>query len=217
VTEHVPAGRLVPRATYRIQLHPDYTFEDAAALVPYLAALGVSHLYLSPCLEAVPGSTHGYDVVDPTRIRGELGGLDGLRALAAAAHEAGLGLVLDIVPNHVGLISPGNPWWWDVLTHGPDGRYGRHLDLYWRPGAHGQPSLLLPQLGRDLDEELADGSLTLDHEPEDRPYGGWQVAYHEHAWPVRPGTLALVGLDEDDVPASLAEVDAERLGELLGH
>jgi (1->4)-alpha-D-glucan 1-alpha-D-glucosylmutase len=77
VTEHVPAGRLVPRATYRIQLHPEYTFEDATTLVPYLADLGVSHLYLSPCLEAVPGSTHGYDVVDPTRIRGELGGRTG--------------------------------------------------------------------------------------------------------------------------------------------
>ncbi len=217
MTERVPAGRLVPRATYRIQLHPEYTFEDATALVPYLAALGVSHLYLSPCLEAVAGSTHGYDVVDPTRIRGELGGREGLARLATAAHDAGLGLVLDIVPNHVGLISPGNPWWWDVLAHGPDGRYGRHLDLCWRPGAHDQPSLLLPQLGRDLEEELADGTLTLAHEPSDVPFGGWRIGYHEHAWPVRRGTLALVGLDEDDVAGTLAVVDTDRIRTLLDH
>jgi (1->4)-alpha-D-glucan 1-alpha-D-glucosylmutase len=217
VSERVPAGRLVPRATYRIQLHPEYTFEDATTLVPYLADLGVSHLYLSPCLEAVPGSTHGYDVVDPTRIRAALGGRDGLLRLATAAREAGLGLVLDIVPNHVGLISPGNPWWWDVLANGPEGHYARHLDLFWRPGANGQPSLLLPQLGRDLEDELAEGSLELAYESPDQPYGGWRVVYHEHAWPVRTGTLARAGLDEDDVEATLAAFDRDRLRDLLDH
>jgi (1->4)-alpha-D-glucan 1-alpha-D-glucosylmutase len=218
VSPRVPAERIVPRATYRLQLHPGYTFDDAAALVPYLRDLGVSHLYLSPCLEAVPGSTHGYDVVDPTRIRAELGGADGLDRLASVARDDGLGIVLDIVPNHVGLVSPGNPWWWDVLRSGPDGRYGRHLDVVWQPGVHGQPSLLLPQLGADLDEELAAGTLTLDH-LEGAPFDGWRVRYHEHAWPVRPGSLAAVGLDEDDVEAALTAVasDPGLLRALLDH
>jgi (1->4)-alpha-D-glucan 1-alpha-D-glucosylmutase len=195
-------------STYRLQLHPGFTFAHAADLVPQLAELGVSHLYLSPVLEAVPGSTHGYDVVDPTHVRGELGGEEGLRALAATAHEAGLGLVLDIVPNHVGLVSPVNPWWWDTLAHGPDGRYGRHLDVHWRPGAHDQPTLLLPELGRPLDEELAGTDLALAHEPSREP--AWSVVYHEHAWPVAPGTLEAIGLDPTDVSATSAAVDRDR-------
>jgi (1->4)-alpha-D-glucan 1-alpha-D-glucosylmutase len=219
VSARVPTGRVVPRATYRIQLHPGNTFEDVADLVPYLAELGVSHLYLSPALEAVPGSMHGYDVVDPTRIRVELGGEAGLDRLAATAREAGLGIVLDIVPNHVGLVSPGNPWWWDVLRNGPHGRYGSHLDIAWRPGMHGQPTLLLPQLGASLGSELEGDDLQLAHEPSDRPYSGWRIAYHEHAWPLRPGSLAVVGLDQDDVAGTLRAVadDRELLRELLEH
>jgi (1->4)-alpha-D-glucan 1-alpha-D-glucosylmutase len=197
------------RSTYRVQLHPGFTFVDAQALIPQLARLGISHLYLSPSLEAVPGSTHGYDVLDPTRIRGELGGEEGLRELAATAHEAGLGLVLDIVPNHIGLVSPDNPWWWDVLAHGPDGRYGRHLDVHWQPGVHGQQSLLLPELGAPLEEELAGEALHLDHEATgDR--AGWRVVYHDHAWPIAPGTIADTGLDEDDVEATLEAVARDR-------
>ena len=205
-----------PTSTYRVQLHPEHTFAEVAAIVPVLARLGISHLYLSPCLQAVPGSTHGYDVVDPTRIRDELGGTDGLEALRATAHAAGIGLVLDIVPNHVGLVSPANPWWWDVLAHGPDGRYGRHLDIRWREGAHGQPVLLLPELGRPLDEELAGDALQLAHDPDhERP--GWRVAYYEHAWPLAPGSLAASNLDPDDVAGTLAAVAADRtrLAELL--
>jgi (1->4)-alpha-D-glucan 1-alpha-D-glucosylmutase len=213
--------RVTPRATYRLQLTPSFGFADAAALVPQLAELGVSHLYLSPSLEAVPGSQHGYDVTDPTRIRAALGGEDGLRALHATAADAGLGLVLDIVPNHVGLVSPANPWWWDVLAHGPEGRYGHHLDVRWVPGEHGQPTLLLPELGASLDEELAGTDLQLAHG--DEPVGaappGWRVVYHEHVWPVRPGSLEAVGLDPDAVDDTLAAVagDREKLRELLAH
>ncbi len=197
------------RATYRLQLRPGHGFAAAADLVPQLAELGVSHLYLSPVLEAVPGSTHGYDVVDPTRVRDELGGEPGLRALAGTAHAAGLGLVLDIVPNHVGLVSPANPWWWDTLAHGPDGRYGRHLDIHWRPGAHGQPTLLLPELGRPLADELADADLQLDHVVDGRA-PAWRVVYHDHAWPVAPGTLAAAGLDPDDPDRTRAVVNEDR-------
>src|ERR1700704_1986526 len=100
------------RATYRLQLTPEFGFADARARVPYLRDLGVSHLYLSPSLQARAGSTHGYDVVDPTRVSAELGGEAGLRALAAAAHEHGLGLLLDIVPNHMA-VDDANPFWSD--------------------------------------------------------------------------------------------------------
>ncbi|MFO7961581.1 MAG: malto-oligosyltrehalose synthase [Nitriliruptoraceae bacterium] len=203
-------------STYRLQLHDGFTFADAERIVPRLAELGISHLYLSPCLEAVPGSLHGYDVIDPGRIRESLGGQAGLRALAATAHRAGLGLVLDIVPNHVGLVSPDNPWWWDVLAHGPDGRYGRHFDVHWRPGAHGQPTLLLPELGEPLAEALEDDVLQPAH-VEDGRHPAWRIVYHEHAWPIAPGTLADAGLDEDDVAATVATCrdDRARLRDLL--
>ena len=104
-----------PRATYRLQLHPGFTFADAVAAVPYLAELGISHLYLSPVLQAAPGSTHGYDVVDPDRVNAALGGEDGFRALVAAARAAGLGILLDIVPNHMSIAGTANRWWVDVL------------------------------------------------------------------------------------------------------
>jgi (1->4)-alpha-D-glucan 1-alpha-D-glucosylmutase len=206
-----------PRATYRLQLVPEAGFDAATGLVPYLSELGVSHLYLSPSLEAAPGSRHGYDVVDPGRVREELGGRAGLRALADAAHQAGLGLVLDIVPNHVGLVSPANPWWWDILADGPDAEHAGHFDVGWRPGTHGQPTLLLPELGSPLADELARGDVRLAHHAEDEHGGGWRVVYHDHVWPVRPGSLREEGLDPDDVPGTLATIAEEqhRLAALL--
>ncbi|WP_052667790.1 malto-oligosyltrehalose synthase [Nitriliruptor alkaliphilus] len=210
----------VPSSTYRLQLHAAFDFRDAAAAVPYLADLGVSHLYLSPTLASAPGSRHGYDVVDPSRLDDELGGDEGFTHLSEAVHRAGMRLVLDLVPNHVGLLSPHNPWWWDVLRHGPDSRYAGHLDIRWQRRGDGPPQVLLPHLARPLDDELADGdALHLEHgEP---PHGDdghadarWRVVYHEHAWPVRPGSLAAVGLDGDDVAGTVATVEADR-GRLL--
>jgi (1->4)-alpha-D-glucan 1-alpha-D-glucosylmutase len=214
-----------PSSTYRFQLHPGFTFADAARRVPYLAELGVSHLYLSPILQAVPGSTHGYDVVDPGRLRDELGGDEGFASLVEAAHAHGLGIVVDIVPNHVGLVSPHNPWWWDVLRHGPDSRYAGHLDVRWQQRGDGPPQVIVPQLGRPLEDELADGgALRLSHASDGLGDGnsaghsgsggggedGYRVVYHEHVWPVRPGSLAAVGLDPDDVAGTLATVEADR-------
>ena len=125
-----PVGR--PRvATYRVQLHAGFGFDDAAAIAGYLARLGVSHLYCSPYLQAVAGSTHGYDVVDHSRVSSELGGAAGHARLTGRLAEAGLGQVLDIVPNHKAVGGRANAWWWDVLEHGLDSRFADHFDIDW--------------------------------------------------------------------------------------
>lgn len=175
----------VPSATYRLQLQPDFPFAAAEAVVPHLAALGVSHLHLSPVLQAVPGSTHGYDVVDHTRVREELGGEKGLRALARTARAHGLGLVLDVVPNHMAVPAPehlARPLW-EVLRDGPTSPYARWFDVDW--AAQGD-RLLLPVLGGPLEEVLPD--LRVAH---DRAAGERVLRYHDHAFPLRPGTEQL--------------------------
>ncbi|MEU0004435.1 malto-oligosyltrehalose synthase [Streptomyces sp. NPDC006314] len=164
----------MPTATYRLQLQPAFPFAAAAAAVPYLASLGVSHLHLSPVLEAVPGSTHGYDVVDPARVREELGGEEGLRALARTAREHGLGLVVDIVPNHMAMAPQHNRALWEVLREGPESPYARWFDIDWE--AHGG-RVLLPVLGGPVGSEL--GHLVVD---------GNVLRYHGHAFPLRAGT-----------------------------
>jgi (1->4)-alpha-D-glucan 1-alpha-D-glucosylmutase len=156
--------RALPTATYRLQLGPDFSFAAAARAVPRLAGLGVSHLHLSPVWEAVPGSAHGYDVTDPRRVRAELGGEDGLRALAATAREHGLGLVLDLVPNHMAASPRHNRVLWEVLREGPESPYARWFDIDW---AAGDGRVLLPVLPARLPDvrdrlRVADGVLALD-------------------------------------------------------
>ncbi|MFI6944112.1 malto-oligosyltrehalose synthase [Streptomyces sp. NPDC050418] len=163
-----------PLATYRLQLTPAFPFAAAEAAVPYLARLGVSHLHLSPVLEAVPGSLHGYDVTDHSRVREELGGEDGLRSLSAAARAHRLGLVLDIVPNHMAASPQHNRALRDVLAQGPQSRYARWFDLDWQAGG-GQ--LLLPVLAHRLGEELTE--LRVD---------GEVLRYGELEFPLRKGT-----------------------------
>jgi len=177
----VPADRQrsrpVPSSTYRIQFSKDQTFDQVRELLPYLDALGAGALYASPLLESGAGSNHGYDVVDPTRISAERGGPEGLRALVAAVREHGLGFVLDIVPNHVGVAgSRENPWWWDVLRHGKESAYATYFDIDWDAGP-----ILLPVL--DADEEKALSELALSDD-------GTELHYYEHAAPVAPGTEA---------------------------
>ncbi|WP_419998666.1 malto-oligosyltrehalose synthase [Streptomyces boninensis] len=171
---------MTPTATYRIQLQPEFPFAAAREAVPYLAGLGVSHLHLSPVLEAVPGSTHGYDVTDHSRIRAELGGEEGLRALAGTAREHGLRLVADIVPNHMALPAPAslNRPLWEVLREGEASPYAPWFDIDWT--RHGG-RLLLPVLGGPLGSEMgrlrvAEGVLR---------YGA------DHRFPLRPGTESL--------------------------
>lgn len=150
------------RATYRLQLNKDFTFAHAQELVPYLATLGVSHAYLSPILKAQPGSTHGYDTVDHTLINPELGTLDDFRALAAALRDAGLGIILDFVPNHMGVGGSQNWLWLDVLKHGETSQYANWFDIDWGPArADLAGKLMVPFLGTSYAEALANGDLTL--------------------------------------------------------
>lgn len=144
-------GESTPLSTYRLQMRGDcFTFADAEELLPYLDDLGVSHLYLSPILTATEGSTHGYDVTDPTTVSAALGGPDGLAQLSAAARARGMGLIVDIVPNHVGVANPEqNTWWWDVLTHGRESTYSSFFDIDWDLDAEGR--IVLPVLGSDND------------------------------------------------------------------
>jgi (1->4)-alpha-D-glucan 1-alpha-D-glucosylmutase len=201
-----------PRATFRLQFNKQFTFADAARVVPYLASLGVSHVYASPIMAARPGSMHGYDVIDPTRVNPEIGGEDGLRELVAVLRRAGLGLIVDIVPNHMAT-GPGNKWWWDVLANGAAGAYAHYFDIDWEPD---EPALrgriLLPVLGRPCGEALAAGELKLCHDAE----RGFVIRYFEHAFPV-------ASADWDDIERrGRAAFDARgpegatRLGDLLG-
>ncbi len=178
--------RSVPiRATYRLQLRPELGLDDAAALAPYLAELGVSHLYASPYLQAVAGSTHGYDVVDPTRVNEELGGEAAHVRLAAALAAHGLGQVLDIVPNHMAIDERTNRWWWDVLENGPASRYAAYFDVDWDPPqARLRNTVLLPVLGDHYGRVLEAGELALG-----RQGGGFEVRYGDHRWPVAPRSL----------------------------
>ncbi|WP_318206283.1 malto-oligosyltrehalose synthase [Streptomyces sp. SJL17-1] len=176
-----PALSALPTATYRLQLQPEFPFAAAERAVPYLAGLGVSHLHLSPVLEAVPGSAHGYDVTDHRSVRAELGGEDGLRALAATARAHGLGLVVDLVPNHMAASARHNHALRAVLRDGPDSPYARWFDIDWRAG---DGRLLLPVLPARLPEvrdrlRVSGGALHLDGQE----------------FPLRPGTEGLP-LDE---------------------
>ncbi|WP_431470206.1 malto-oligosyltrehalose synthase [Sphingosinithalassobacter sp. LHW66-3] len=167
---------MTPRATYRLQLHRDFGFADAEALVPYLDALGISHIYASPITMAAPGSMHGYDVADPTRISAELGGEAGFRSLVAALRARNMGIVIDIVPNHMGVAGGNNPWWNDVLRNGRNSRHASFFDIDWRE------KLLLPILGAPIDTVLAEGQIGVVEE------GGEPVlrVYDSHRVPIRP-------------------------------
>ncbi|WP_410588913.1 malto-oligosyltrehalose synthase [Amycolatopsis sp. lyj-23] len=161
----------VPESTYRVQLRPEFIFADAAGIAGYLRDLGIGALYASPVLDAAPGSTHGYDVVDPTRARPALGGEGARQELAALLKELGLGLVVDIVPNHMSVEVPKvNRWWWDVLEHGRNSEYAEFFDVDWERGP-----ILLPVLGDD--DAVAELSVEGD-----------ELVYYDHRFPIASGT-----------------------------
>ncbi|HLI26128.1 MAG TPA: malto-oligosyltrehalose synthase [Chloroflexota bacterium] len=174
----------VPTATYRLQFHAGFPLADATALVPYLAALGVGALYASPLFAARPGSMHGYDVTDPAQINPELGGQAAFDALAAALRAHGLGLLLDIVPNHMAA-SPDNPWWYDVLQLGRHSPYATFFDIDWRPGPAGlHERVLLPILGAPLRRVLRRGELRLVLD-----VSGLGLRYYDWRLPLGPRSL----------------------------
>jgi (1->4)-alpha-D-glucan 1-alpha-D-glucosylmutase len=177
-----------PLATYRVQLHPGFGFDDVARVAPYLAALGVSHVYCSPYLQAAPGSTHGYDVVDHRRLNEELGGEDAYRHMVAALAEHGLSHIVDIVPNHMATVTGAagrNAWWWDVLENGPSSRWAAAFDIDWSaPEERLRQRVLLPILGDHYGRVLEAGDLRVEREG-----GSFTVRYFEHEAPISPRTV----------------------------
>jgi (1->4)-alpha-D-glucan 1-alpha-D-glucosylmutase len=176
-------------ATYRIQLHRDFDFDAAARIVPYLKALGVSHLYVSPIFKARRGSTHGYDVINPIELNPELGGETGFLRLCRALSEEALGLIVDFVPNHMCVECADNRWWWEVLRDGPTGGKGHWFDIDWTAGG-GRPRVVLPVLGRPYAECLEAGELVVQ-----RYQSEWVVKYFDHVFPLSPDTIRANGGD----------------------
>ncbi len=179
--------RRTPLTTYRLQFNRAFTFADARALVPYLHELGATDCYTSPVLRARPGSTHGYDICDHSHLNPELGGEKEFDAFAAALRERHMGLILDIVPNHMG-IGAANPWWMDVLENGPSSLYAAHFDIDWHPANPDlENKLLLPVLGDQYGTVLEKGQIRLSYED-----GAFFLGYFEKHLPVAPETYRAI-------------------------
>ncbi|HEX2172565.1 MAG TPA: malto-oligosyltrehalose synthase [Dehalococcoidia bacterium] len=174
--------RRIPRATYRWQFNRGFAFEDARRLVPYLRDLGISDCYASPILRARAGSAHGYDLINHQQLNHELGSEEDFHRFTDALREAGLGLVLDFVPNHMGIGDPANTWWLDVLENGPGSRYARYFDIDWRPlKTELRDKVLLPILGDQYGIVLDNGELQIRYEE-----GAFWLTYWEHKFPIAP-------------------------------
>jgi (1->4)-alpha-D-glucan 1-alpha-D-glucosylmutase len=175
-----------PIATYRIQLRSGFGFDQAIAVIGYLKDLGVSHFYASPYLQAAPGSTHGYDVEDPTRIDEALGGESGHLRFCQALQAGGLFQMIDLVPNHLSISGSGNAWWWDVLENGPRSRYAAYFDVDWQASEGRWPNkVLLPILGSQYGCILENKELTLSHNK-----GTFEVHYYDHRFPLNMASLS---------------------------
>ena len=178
----MPSG--TPIATYRLQLTANFDFDAAAAIVPYLKALGISHVYASPFTKARKGSTHGYDVVNHTLINPELGGDEGFERLSAILKAHDLGLILDFVPNHVGVHFADNPWWLDTLEWGPASAHASAFDIDWDLLPHRKRGgVLLPILGSSYGEALERGKIELRYEASEGSFSCW---HFEHRLPIAP-------------------------------
>jgi (1->4)-alpha-D-glucan 1-alpha-D-glucosylmutase len=179
----------LPESTYRLQFHAGFTFRDAAAIVPYLHDLGLTHAYASPYLKARPGSTHGYDVIDHCALNPEVGTEAEYEAWVGAMRSRGMGHVLDIVPNHVGVATNDNRWWNDVLEHGPTSRYAHYFDIAWRGSPRPQlhDKVMLPLLGGHYGDVLEKGELQLKFE-----HGAFAVHYYDRRFPISPRTYGSI-------------------------
>ena len=185
----VVAGTMKPRshipiATYRLQLNRNFTFTQATEIVPYLSELGISHCYISPCFKARPGSMHGYDIVDHNSFNPEIGSAEDFDRFVAALHEHSMGLILDIVPNHMGVMGSDNAWWLDVLENGESSIYASFFDIDWHPlkeELHGK--VLIPVLHDHYGAVLESGELKLVFHPE---RGEFDISYRDHRFPIDP-------------------------------
>ncbi|MDP9070189.1 MAG: malto-oligosyltrehalose synthase [Actinomycetota bacterium] len=200
-----------PRSTYRVQLGAEFGFDDVAATAGYLADLGVSHLYASPCLQAVSGSSHGYGVVDHRRVSAELGGEEGHLRMCTALREAGIGYVQDLVPNHMAADARENAWWRDLLEHGPSSRYAGYFDVDWDPPeAKLRHTVLLPVLDDHYGRVLEAGALKLQREG-----GAFALRHGEASFPVSPRSLdQLLGAAAEAAGSAELESLAVALGRL---
>jgi (1->4)-alpha-D-glucan 1-alpha-D-glucosylmutase len=195
----------IPIATYRLQLTKDFDFDKAAEVVPYLKALGITHLYASPFMKSRKGSTHGYDVVDHTRLNPELGGDAGFERLSDALKAHDLGLILDFVPNHVGVHYADNPWWLDVLEWGPASPHAVSFDIDWELLPYRRRGgVLLPILGSSYGEALERGDIELRYDSSEGSLSCW---YFEHRLPIGPeryGEILRMIVQEADAETSEA-------------
>lgn len=192
-----------PTATYRLQLTPAFTFADAERVLPHLELLGISHVYLSPVFEATPGSMHGYDSTDPTKFRDELGGESGFHSFADAASALGLGVIVDIVPNHMAA-NHHNPWWYDVMKHGQQSEFARWFDINWDGDA--DKKLVLPALGDDLEAVVSAGDITVQNSPQ-----GPELAYFDKRFPLSPESELTAGEVTGDALLELIQAQHYRL------
>ncbi len=183
--QSLESGRGLPDATYRLQFGKEFTFLAAAAITPYLAELGISHCYASPFLKARPGSRHGYDIIDHRQLNPEVGSEAEFAVWVAALRDHGLRQILDMVPNHMGVVGNENVWWNDVLENGQSSPYSDFFDIDWaapsRPELFGR--VLLPILGDPYGQVLESQQLQLEFNS-----GAFAVRYFEHRFPITPRT-----------------------------
>jgi (1->4)-alpha-D-glucan 1-alpha-D-glucosylmutase len=206
-----PAAARIPRATYRVQLNAGFTFKDLTAIVPYVAALGVSHVYCSPYFRSRAGSAHGYDVVDHNSFNPEIGSREDFELLVAELRAHAMGHILDIVPNHVGVMGSDNAWWMDVLESGQASIYADYFDIDWNPvNAALADKVLVPVLAEPYGAVLERGELELQFE---RALGSFAIHYHEHRLPLDPRTYPRI---LDAVLALERNTELEKLRRLFG-
>src|SRR5688500_9681451 len=195
-----------PLSTYRLQFNADFTFDKAAGIVDYLHALGVSHCYASSYLKAVPGSTHGYDVADPTRLNPEVGDEESYRRWIGRLRAHGMGHIVDLVPNHMGIAKSANPWWQDVLENGANSRYAAVFDIDWKPlKPELEQKVLLPVLGDTYGAVLERQEIQLEYED-----GAFRARYFESVFPIAPGTYGrILGLGQQQLLRDIGEESDE--------
>ncbi|HEV8422503.1 MAG TPA: alpha-amylase family glycosyl hydrolase, partial [Chthoniobacterales bacterium] len=196
----------VPAATYRLQFNKTFTFDDASEIVEYLDRLGISHCYASSYFKAVPGSTHGYDVADPTQLNPEIGDRASYNRWIETLRDHGMGHIVDLVPNHMGIAKSANPWWQDVLENGPSSQYASFFDIDWHPlKPELENKVLLPILGDSYGAVLERQQITVEYLA-----GAFRARYFDTVLPIAPGTYdRILGIDVEQLIVEIAESDAE--------